>query len=336
MAITVLTGGLLTTIQDAGRTTQQASGFSVSGVMDPWAYRLANLLVANSPTAAVLEITGVGPTLLFHQDCVVALTGATGQATLAGAPFSFYQAQLVHAGQILTIKQLRNGLRSYLAVAGGFNVPKVMGSRATSIRYRVGGFHGRALQDGDVLPLRSATAFIPNYGQRRLTAPTYAKKQIKLRVTPGPQFEQFSPAVQQDFVHASFKISTAADRMGYRLTGTHLKVAQGGNLLSEGTFFGGVQVPQNGEPIILLADRQTTGGYPVIAVLASVDLPLIAQAQPGMQVNFEMITFAAAQRLLQQQQQRFKQLTQQVQRSGGAELSPRLAATRISRLFSGS
>jgi len=333
MTLTILNGGLLTTVQDAGRLTQQASGFGVAGVMDPWAFQLAILLVANSPQAAVLEITSVGPTLQFNQNCVIALTGATGQASLDGVAFPFYRAQLVQAGQRLAIKQLTNGLRSYLAVAGGIAVPEVMGSRATSTRYQLGGFHGRTLQSGDVLPLATDTAYIPSYGSRQLTAPTYATKQITVRVTPGPQFDQFSTAVQQAFVQRAFTIRDAGDLMGDRLTGNQLKVPQTGNLLSEGTFFGGIQVPQNGEPIILLADRQTTGGYPVIAVVASIDLPLLAQARPGMTIKFTRITIEAAQQLLQKQQQHLTTLTQQVQRPSGHDLSPRIAASRIARLF---
>ncbi|ANK62138.1 biotin-dependent carboxyltransferase family protein [Loigolactobacillus backii] len=333
MSITVLSGGLLTTVQDFGRTAQQASGFCVSGVMDPWAFRLANLLVANDPKTAGLEITSIGPTLQFNQDCIVALTGATGKASLDGRPFPFYQAQLVSAGQCLAIKQLTNGVRSYLAVAGGFALPEVMGSLATSTRYQLGGFHGRALQAGDVLPLQQASPYVPSYGSRKLAVSSYAEKQVTVRVTPGPQFKQFTEQVQQEFLKTSFTISDASDRMGYRLNGAKLTVAQTGNLLSEGTFFGGVQIPQNGEPIILLADRQTTGGYPVIAVLASVDLPLIAQAQPGMQVNFKLIPIMAAQKLLQERQKQLTQLTQQVQQPSREDLSPRLPASRVRRLF---
>lgn len=336
MSVTILAGGLLTTVQDAGRVTQQASGFGVAGVMDPWAFRLANLLVDNSPQAAVLEMTSVGPDLQFNQDCVVAITGATGQATLNGQPFPFYQAQLVLQGQRLAIKRLTNGVRSYLAVAGGFMVPKVMGSRSTSTRYQLGGFHGRPLQSGDVLPLKSSTAYVSDYGNRHLPIPTYAATQITVNVTPGPQFDQFGQAVQQAFTQATFTVSNAADRMGYRLTGEKLKVAQTGNLLSEGTFFGGIQVPQNGDPIILLADRQTTGGYPVIAVIASVDLPLIVQLQPGMMIKFKLISIAAAQQLIEAQRNKLTLLKQQVGQASKQDLSPRLAATRITRLFNGS
>ncbi|ATO54498.1 biotin-dependent carboxyltransferase family protein [Loigolactobacillus coryniformis] len=333
MSITVLDGGLFTTVQDAGRTSQQASGFGVSGVMDPWMFRLANLLVNNSTDAAVLEITSVGPTLQFNQDCIVALTGATGIATLDGQPFPFYQARLILSGQQLAIKQLINGTRSYLAVVGGFQVPMVMGSRATSTRYRLGGFRGRALQTGDVLPVVRHAAYVPNYGSRHLPSTTYSQTQVSIRVTPGPQFDQFDQQTQRVFAKMTFTISDAADRMGYRLSGAPLKVAQTGNLLSEGTFFGGIQVPQDGAPIILLADRQTTGGYPVIAVIASVDLPLIAQARPGMTVNFKLISITAAQQLLKAQQEKLADLERQVQQLSERDLSPRLAATRIARLF---
>lgn len=299
MALKILSAGPLTTVQDQGRVATQSSGFSVSGVMDADAAAVANLLVGNDLEAAVLESSLQGPTLIFTQRSHFAVTGATASLTLNGQPIEAYRSYFAHRGDQLAIGHYTTGRFGYLAVAGGVRVPVVMGSRATSLKYHLGGFHGRQLQAGDFL-LTVRDELDHHQFQQAATYPYATDAVTPIRVTPGPQYRDFPARYRQQFVQEPFEISQQSDRMGARLHGTAIDTSEVPEMLSEGTVLGGIQVPNDGQPIVLLADRQTTGGYPVIGVVASVDLPKLVQLVPGQRVQFQWFQTAESQKRYQQ------------------------------------
>jgi biotin-dependent carboxylase-like uncharacterized protein len=271
----VLRPGLLTTVQDRGRFGYQKFGVPVSGAVDAIALRVANLLVGNPQSAAALEITALGPQLRFLADAVVALTGAEVQADLDGVPVPWYQSILVRAGQILDVQACTRGLRCYLAVAGGMDVPVLLGSCSTCLAAAFGGFQGRALAAGDVL---------------RIGPPSGP-----LVVVLGPQDDAFTEDGLRTFLESTYRVTQHTDRMGCRLDGPEIPHRESADIISDWVPMGGVQVPGDRKPIILLADRQTTGGYPKIATVIGPDLPLVAQCRPGDSLRFQAITRLEAQ-----------------------------------------
>jgi antagonist of KipI len=309
MSIDVVRPGLLTTVQDLGRFGYQRYGVVAGGVMDDWAPRLANAVVGNDEHDATLEITLQGPVLRFDDSALVAVCGADLAPHVGGAPFPQGRPVLVRAGSMLEFHAGDQGCRAYLAVRGGFQVPMVMGSRSTYIRAALGGVEGRALRKGDKLPV---VAYAPGWypeldralasGGQPFAAPRWSvgftavpARARKVRVIAGPQWELFSQETRELFLGTEFGISVNSDRMGYRLTGAMLKLRRPAEMISEAVTFGTVQVPPDGNPIILMADRQTTGGYPKIAHVASVDLPRLAQSRPLERFAFELVTLAEAQ-----------------------------------------
>lgn len=331
----VIEPGLQTTIQDAGRIDAQRLGFPASGSVDRAATRLANLLVGNAEGTAVLEFPLVGPTLEFERSTFIALTGAQFKAELNHEVIPMYQCLQVQAGDILKIGPVEKGRIGYLAVAGGIRTEPVLGSRSTTIRLQLGGFHGRALAAGDLIPIKKQTVLTSFY-HRQTQAERLPNQEetIKIRLIKGPQWQWFNHLNQQKLVQGTFKVTNQADRMGYRLEGTKLQVPEQ-NLLSTATVKGALQIPQSGEPIVLMADRQTTGGYPVIAVIATVDLGYFAQCQAGQKIQFELITLEQAQQALNELRQELDQLEQNV--LAGKYRPPygisRVASQRISRLL---
>ncbi|MBQ8699166.1 MAG: biotin-dependent carboxyltransferase [Schwartzia sp.] len=294
MSILVKTPGPLTTVQDAGRFGYQSSGIRPSGVMDAAAYEAANALVGNGNGEAVLEMTFLGATLTFQDAAWVALTGADMAATLDGAPVERYRAIKIAAGQTLAVGMAASGCRGYLAVRGGIDVPPVMGSRATDIGAKLGGFAGRALKAGDLLPTRAADSWTPT--DVRCAPPVY-ESEITVRVIPGPQAEYFTAAGTETFFASRYEVSPNSDRMGIRFDGAAIESAGGTDIVSDGIVFGSVQVPSGGVPIVLMADHQTTGGYAKIGTVLSFDLPKLAQARPGDTVRFTRISAEEAQQL---------------------------------------
>lgn len=287
--------GLLTTLQDQGRFGRQREGMPVAGAMDPFAGRVANLLVGNARGAAVLEVTLLGPTLVALADVWMAVCGADLTAQVDSAPLPLWRTVRLSRGQTLHFGPRRSGARAYLAVAGGFDVPDVLGSKSTFLRAGLGGHKGRALQAGDVLAGEGANVA----PQCRLTpdlVPVYTQE-VRARVIPGPHVPVLGPAAWEAFLAARYLLTPQSDRMGYRLGGPALPIADGGRggLLSEAVPWGGVQVPPDGRPIVLMADRQTTGGYPLVAVVATADRPALAQLAPGDALSFEAVTLAEAQ-----------------------------------------
>jgi KipI family sensor histidine kinase inhibitor len=290
--VTVLRPGLLTTVQDAGRWGHQEVGVSVSGPMDPMAHRLANVVVGNRPDAATLEATFLGPELRMEQHTRLALAGADLRATVDGFEVSLHTTIDCRAGSVLRFGERRSGARVYVAFDGGVAVTPLLGSRATHLRSGVGGFHGRPLMRGDRIVIGQPSPFAPFL---RASAPDLYPGGARLRVLPGPQVEHFLPSALDALQHARYTISADSDRMGYRLTGgARLASDVGGTMVSDAAFLGGLQIPPSGDPILLMADRPTTGGYPQIAVVISADIPLAGQLGAGDWVEFEVCSRADA------------------------------------------
>ena len=314
MSIEVVKSGLLTTIQDLGRFGYQKYGVIAGGAMDTFAHRVANVLVGNEETEATLEMTVVGPALYFEEEALIAVCGAEFAPSIGDAVLPMWRPIWVNAGQTVRFGTARSGVRGYMAVAGGFRLPKVMNSYSTYLRAQIGGFEGRALRESDVLHLKEMNtlsrrlirllrssdrkhethATVPWQVSGALM-PKYSASPV-LRALPGRQYEKFTEESRADFFSQPFIMQPQSDRMGCRLQGRPLRLAEPAEMLSEPVAFGTVQVPADGNPIVLMADRQTTGGYPKIAEVISVDLPLLAQARVGSEIRFERIDVREAQR----------------------------------------
>lgn len=298
MSIDVLKPGALTTFQDLGRTGHQHAGIPVGGVMDERAHRLASMLVGNRASEATLEVTWMGPSLQFLQPAVIAVCGADLGATLDNQPLPPARAVTVAAGSLLAFGKRASGLRAYIAVAGGYALEPIMGSTSTYVRGGYGGAHGRPLQKGDRIGLRDAGArHIPTAPLPVFPGSVERPHAAPLRLVPGREWAAFLPDAHRAIATEVWRVNPRSDRMGYRLDGPSLALQRPLELMSEPVGYGTVQVPPDGLPIVLMADRQTTGGYPRIAQVATVDLPRLAQCMPGEAVRFEWITLEEAQRL---------------------------------------
>jgi antagonist of KipI len=297
--VTVLHPGLLTTIQDEGRWGYQHLGVPVAGPMDVLAHRLANALLGNPADAATLEATLVGPELRVDDDAWVALAGADLQPSIDGRDTPMGRPVKWRAGSVLRFGARTSGARVYIAIDGGVDVPLVLHSRATHVLSGLGGVEGRALRAGDRLPLGDSSASPRARAdfQVGLTAGG-----ARLRILPGPQLDSFDPSAFDAVQRGRYAVSSQSDRMGYRLSGGHLP-APAGEMISNAVFMGGLQVPPSGEPILLMADRQTTGGYPQLAVVIAADLPLAAQLVPGDWVEFQACTHSEALAALRAQEE---------------------------------
>ena len=288
--------GLLTTVQDGGRYGHQHLGVPVAGPMDAVAYRVANAVVGNRPPAAALEVTLIGPEIEFRQAARFAVSGAAFALRLDGAAIPPNAPLHAAAGQRLAFGSRGRGARAYFAVAGGVDVPLVLGSRATHLGSRTGGLDGRALRAGDVLPIGTAAARTRRQGlPPPLRLPDGG---ARVRVVLGPHDGDFDAGVVEAFLTARYVVTPHSDRMGYRLRGTPLPRRSEEHLLSMATPPGAIQIPPRGEPIVLMADRQTAGGYPRIGTVITADLPLVGQLAPGDWIEFEACDQAAALRAL--------------------------------------
>ena len=291
MSIRVLRPGLLTTLQDYGRHGLQHVGLCPGGAMDPVALALANALVGNDPGEAALEITVIGPELAFEEDTLVAVCGAEFKGS-----FPHNRPVLARAGSRFNVGRAVRGARAYLAVAGGYAVEPVLGSRSTYLPGRFGGVEGRAIKHGDALALREPGASA-RFAKLKRTADGTVKwsappltlpdrEPILVHVLEGQHFPGFDSQAQRSFFDAVWKIAPESNRMGFRLAGPTLQRSDADEILSGPTALGTVQVPANGAPIALMADHQTTGGYPRIAEIVSADVPRLAQLAPGGAVHF--------------------------------------------------
>ncbi|MGG7618298.1 biotin-dependent carboxyltransferase family protein [Bacillus coreaensis] len=297
MSITVLKPGLFTTIQDLGRTHYQALGIGTTGALDLSSHRLANWLVGNEDNEATIEMTLIGPTLLFKCAAVISICGADLSPSLNGTKIDNGRTLQVSNGDILSFSAIRNGSRAYLAVRGGIHTPSQFGSRSTDTRSQIGGHHGRPLKAKDQLLISSS--YLLHRIQWKLSPElhNHVMENRKVRFTKGKQFDLFTSGSHQAFISSDYQINKDSNRMGIRLNGPPLDLQTKQELITEGVAHGSIQVPPNGQPIILLSDRQTTGGYPKIAQISSVDLPYLAQKKPGEMVNFEEITLQDSQKL---------------------------------------
>ncbi|HEX7902088.1 MAG TPA: biotin-dependent carboxyltransferase family protein [Planctomycetota bacterium] len=286
MTFEVLRPGVLSTLQDLGRPAGQALGFGVAGAMDAFALRVANLLAGNAPGAAALE-TGLGGLVLRAlEDRIVAVCGAD-----LGANVPLWKSARVRAGQELAFPKSTSGVWAYLAVEGGFEADLFLGSASTDPRARRGGFGGRALAKGDVLRARPSKGAREGRGLTDAVIPAYRAK-VDVRVILGPQ--EFSDEAVRTFLSSDYAVTSGSDRMGYRLQGAALATGPA-ETLSEAVAFGSIQVPADGQPIVLLADRQATGGYAKIATVISADLSKVAQTRPGGSIRFRAVDLEEAQ-----------------------------------------
>jgi biotin-dependent carboxylase-like uncharacterized protein len=286
---------MLTTVQDLGRWGAQSNGVPVAGPMDEYSHVLANRLVGNPPSAAALEVTLIGPELLANTEVTCAVAGATFALTRGTVPVPMHAVFTLSQGETLRFGERAAGARASLAVRGGFDLAPIFGSRATSLISRMGPFGGRALKAGDVLPIGSTASLArPSSGVEDTVALPLPRGGARLRVMVGPQEQSFTARAHETFFSARYIITPASNRMGYRLDGPRLDHAGSADILSDATPLGSLQVPASGQPILLMADRQTTGGYPKIGVVISADLPLAGQLAPGDWVEFAGCTRAAA------------------------------------------
>jgi antagonist of KipI len=286
--------GIMNTVQDAGRWGYQAYGVPVSGAMDLISLRAANTLVFNPPDEAALEIHSP---LSFQTDesCLMATAGAGVLVEVNGRSMPEWTSLFVRRGSLVEAR-LRAGGWGYLAVHGGINVPEVLGSKSTYVRGEFGGFKGRALQAGDEVPVGrgSLTELVPAAGQRasdELRVKIGGNRPI--RVMLGPHQEAFTDEAIAALTSTDYRVTEAADRMGYRLQGTVLARRWRVELVSCGVPLGALQVPPDGQPIVLMADHQTTGGYPIIATVVSDDIPLVAQRAVGESIRFRIVEAAS-------------------------------------------
>ncbi len=294
MIIEILESGPLTTVQDAGRPGWRAFGVSRAGPMDRLAFEMANLLAGNGADAAALEFAGVGGRFRFDRDTAVAVTGPDVTLSIDGTAAEAHRTLVMHAGQELRIGAVRAGLWGYLAINGGIATPPVLGSRATHLRFGLGGLEGRSLAAGDRLPLQEVEALPPV----RIAPALPAADPSPVRVIPGPQDDYFDAAVMEDFFAGAYRISTKLDRMAMVLEGKPLVASRGHDIISDGTVPGSIQVPGSGQPLILLAEGQTTGGYPKIATVIGADMRRLAQMGPGFWLRFSSVTPEAAEAAL--------------------------------------
>ena len=295
-SIDVINGGILTTIQDSGRYGYQELGIPTSGVMDDYNYRLANILVGNKLDEAVFEMTFFGPTLKFNENLIIAITGSNMNPKINGELAPMYETIKVKKGDTLQFGKVNEGIRSYLAFGGSIDVPVVNGSKSTHIKTKMGGIEGRALKAKDEINIKKSKEetmrkipekYIPKISHCNI-----------LRVVLGPQDDYFTEKGIHDlFRSGGYQVTKDFDRMGIRLKGTAIEHKETADIISDGTTFGSIQVPANGQPIILVADRQTTGGYTKIGNVITADLHKLAQMTFLDKVLFQEIKIEEAQKL---------------------------------------
>jgi len=311
MKITVLTPGILTTVQDLGRPPWRSSGVPLGGAADTWSHRLANFLVGNEDSATTLEIAGGGFLAHIEKSGWLAVCGAGGQFFIDKKEMGNGRLVFAPKGSQLEIRANPDGNFTYLATPGGWDVPEVLGSRSTCLSAGFGGLDGRGLRKGDVL--RASSTHSPGDSRSLgeytrpivsrwfVNSPTFGKPDFVLRVLPGPEFHWWDKTEQQQFFNTSFVVSKQRDRMGVRLE-SNPTFGKFDTMLSTAVCPGTVQVPPDGQPIVLLADAQTTGGYPRIAQVVAVDIPRLAQIPSGKTILFQRVTLEEAEELFFEQE----------------------------------
>lgn len=306
----IVTPGLMTSVQDLGRRGHQALGMPVAGATDPLALRLVNRLVGNAENTGALEIGFLGPTFTVKAEAVRIAFGGAAKLTLTPAgggdarALKPWRSALLKRGDKLAIGAVEEGGIAYLAVEGGFAIPAFMGSQSTYMRSGLGGFEGRALKAGDQLPLNR----VAQDGDEREAADSIDYGSGPIRVVLGPQEDRFTAKGIETFLSSTYTLTKEADRMGIRLDGDSVEHTKGADIASEGVVSGSIQVPGNGKPIILMADRQTTGGYTKIATVISTDLPRVGRMKPGDTLHFVAVEVAEAEAARRDQEKMLKRL----------------------------
>ena len=313
MGIVFNKGGIFTTVQDYGRMGYQNLGFHVCGAMDRHSYWVANLLVDNTDREAVLEFTICGPTLYFTSDTVICITGGDFDPKINGESIPMYAAVSVHKGDELEMGFCKSGTWGYIAFAGGLDVPVVMGSRSTDIKCKLGGYEGRPIRDGDEIGFLSNVKSLHLMKERKLERPDYGADVVELRVTLGPQDDYFTKNGLDTFLSSEYTVTSQCDRMGYRLEGPVIEHNElGADIISDGIAKGAIQVPSSGQPIIMMSDRQTLGGYTKIANVISVDLAKLAQCKYPQRVKFTQVSVEEAQRIYMMERERMRLLNERL------------------------
>lgn len=290
----VLKSGLFTTVQDFGRFGCLRYGVPVSGAMDQFSLVAANLLVGNKPSDACLEMTLINPELQALSETQIAITGAACSPRINDEIVPMWRTLEAKKGDVVSFGSMQNGCRAYLSARGGINVPLVLGSRSTYVRGGFGGFDGRPLRNGDVIESFSAQPLSVEFSMPKELVPQFADE-VVARAVLGPQADMFTDAGAKTFLSGPFKVTSEADRMGYRLDGPLIEHRGSADIVSDALLPGAVQVPKNGRPILVMRDAQTTGGYPKIAVVISSDLSVLAQAKPGCSIKFSKVPLSEAQ-----------------------------------------
>ncbi|WP_462411165.1 5-oxoprolinase subunit C family protein [Neobacillus sp. Marseille-QA0830] len=303
----VIKPGLQTTVQDLGRFGCQQYGISPSGAMDPYSMQISNILVGNLPGEAVLEVSLIGPELLACTDLEAAVCGGEFSVTVDGSDVSMWKSFLWRKGQTLSFGTCKRGARAYLAIGGGIDVPVVMNSKSTFLNGKFGGYEGRALQKKDIIQ-GNPIIRKPLKALHPMQIPSY-KNWLDIRIILGPHQNMFTEQSLGRFFNEDYVVTTKSNRMGYQLTGPRLEHVDGPDIISDPIPLGGIQVPASGQPIILMADRQTTGGYTRIGTVISVDIPLLAQAAPNSVIRFSPVSLEEAQGLYRERRSFIKQLT---------------------------
>jgi len=296
--IRILDAGPQTTVQDLGRTGQMRYGIPPSGPVDRFAFVLANRLVGNPDTAAALECTLMGPRFEVTASGAIAVTGADMPVTVNGQAATGWTTIAVKAGDVVKLGPARTGVRSYIGFAGGLDVPLVLGSRSTYLRGRVGGLQGRALRKGDELAVLASGPVTPRRVARD-AIPDYTIEPT-VRAVLGPQADRFTEDGLRALFGGRYEVLPQSDRMGSRLRGARIEHTRGHDIISDGIALGSIQVPGDGQPIVLLVDRQSTGGYTKVATICSSDIWRVGQARPGQSLRFQAVPVDEAHRLLRE------------------------------------
>ena len=316
----VITPGLMTSVQDRGRFGFQALGISVSGALDPDGFDLANALAGNEAGTGALEIRMLGPTLEVTAESVTLALAGTGAGIEVMSPeremISACRSVTFRKGQVFRVGAVSDSAVCYLAVHGGFDLPPIYGSQSTCMSAGFGGFHGRILEKGDCLLLRQPVS--GSSSQRILRRPPDPDNSPFIRVVAGPQDDYFSTAGIKTFFETGYTVSQAVNRMGMRLEGAAVTHEKGYNIASDGIVRGAIQVPGNGLPIILMADCQTTGGYPKIATVISSDMPKLGRMMPGADIRFKAVSVAEAEAVARERHERQAALIGAIERFSGS------------------
>ncbi|BCU52470.1 biotin-dependent carboxyltransferase family protein [Staphylococcus auricularis] len=333
MSIKIVKPGLFSTIQDLGRFGYQDQGFSTAGALDPLHFQLGQALIHNEGPA--IECAMIGPTIEFLEPNTFVITGAHFKATLNDQPVANQSVIMADKGDVLALNQAVEGVRAYIHFGNPIDVPCVAGSYSTHTRSGIGGFHGRVLKANDIIQMSDHEGY-HKYAGLGSDVSLLPEDTSRFHIIEGPQFDAFSDEAKATIVNNDFTVSDQADRMGYRLQGVNLAPKNSSDIISEPVALGSIQVPNDGNPIVLLNDKQTVGGYTKIATVCKADLPFLAQKKPGDTINFEWISTEEATKRYNEKIQAFKQQLDQIDSAPLFTLSQlRTTSQRLQKLLRG-